>query len=117
MRRVLVAQDKYEAALEIAEAQRARAFVQLLAQSRSDNTAFSKALQQQDITLVEYAFITDENFVAQGKLHGEYKQIYIWVVKPTGEVIFRLISFPALQDSNDRYLIEPHPIFTSDRAS
>jgi CHAT domain-containing protein/Flp pilus assembly protein TadD len=113
LRRVLVAQTKYEAALEIAEAERARAFVQLLATRLSTNTASAEALQQQttpptseqirqiarqqNATLVEYAFIADENFVAQGKLHGEYKQIYIWVVKPTGEVIFRLVELTPQQ--------------------
>ena len=113
LRRVLIAQNKYESALEVAEAERARAFIELLAARLSSPTASSKALQQQtappniqqikqiarqqNATLVEYSFVADENFVAQGKLHGEYKQIHVWVVKPTGEVIFQTIELTPAQ--------------------
>ena len=113
LRRVLIAQNKYESALEVAEAERARAFVQLLATRLSSLTASNQALQQQtepptiqqikqiarqqNATLVEYSFVADENFVAQGKLHGEYKQIHVWVVKPTGEVVFQTIELTSAQ--------------------
>ena len=113
LRRVLVAQNKYESALEIAEAERARAFVRLLATRLSSNSSSTQALvqrispltieqikqvaQEQNATLVEYSFIADENFVAQGKLYGEYIQIHIWVVKPTGEVAFRKVKLKSRQ--------------------
>ena len=108
LRRVLIAQNNPEAALEVAEAERARAFVELLATRLSPEDTSSLSLQsqtappnidqikaiaqQQNATLVEYAFIADENFIAQGKLHGEYQQIYIWVVQPTGEVNFQQVQ-------------------------
>ena len=104
LRRVLIAQNKHESALEVAEAERARSFVQLLASRLSENTISTQALKQQttppnitqikqiaqqhNSTLVEYSFVADENFVAQGKLHGDYKQIHIWVVSPSGKVTF-----------------------------
>ena len=113
LRRVLIAQNKPEQALEVAEAERARSFVELLATRLSPDAASTEALQQQtappsieqiktiarqqNATLVEYAFIADENFVAQGKLHGKYKQIYIWVVKPTGEVNFKQVDLSTQQ--------------------
>lgn len=108
LRRVLIAQAKPEQALEVAEAERARSFVELLAARISPDEASSEAFQQQtappsieqikeiarqhNATLVEYAFIADENFIAQGKLHGDYQQIYIWVVQPTGEVNFQQVQ-------------------------
>ena len=113
LRRVLIAQNKYESALEVAEAERARSFVQLLASRLSENGTSSQALKQQTTppniqqikqiareqkaTLVEYSFVADENFVAQGKLHGDYKQIHIWVIKPTGEVAFRAVDLTPVQ--------------------
>ena len=113
LRRVLIAQNKYESALEVAEAERARAFVKLLASRQSSNTASDRALQQQTAppniqqikeiarqqkaTLIEYSFVADENFVAQGKLYGEYKQIHIWVVKPTGEISFQAVELTPQQ--------------------
>ena len=113
LRRVLIAQNKPEQALEVAEAERARSFVELLAARLSPEAASSEAFKQQtapptieqikeiarqhNATLVEYAFIADENFVAQGKLHGNYQQIYIWVVQPTGEVNFQQIDLTPQQ--------------------
>lgn len=108
LRRVLIAQNKPEAALEVAEAERARAFIELLATRLTPEEASNEALRQQttppnieqikniarqhNATLVEYAFIADENFIAQGKLHGDYQQIYIWVVSPKGEVNFQAVQ-------------------------
>ena len=113
LRRVLIAQNKPEQALEVAEAERARSFVELLASRLSPDAASAEAFQQQteppsieqikaiarqhNATLIEYAFIADENFIAQGKRHGEYKQIYIWVVKPTGEVNFQQVDLSPQQ--------------------
>ncbi len=113
LRRVLIAQNQPEAALEVAEAERARAFIELLATRLTPEEASNEALRQQttppnieqikniarqhNATLVEYAFIADENFIAQGKLHGDYQQIYIWVVQPTGEVNFQAVQLTPKQ--------------------
>ena len=113
LRRVLIAQGKPEQALEVAEAERARSFVELLAARINPAAASSEAFKQQtapptieqikqiarqhNATLVEYAFIADDDFIAQGKLHGDYQQIYIWVVQPTGEVNFQQVDLTPQQ--------------------
>ena len=107
LQQVLVAQNKTDAALEIAERGRARAFVELLARrllpdsaaQRTDaanpastNPPTIQQIQQiaktQNATLVQYSIITN-NFKVQGKQLSQESELYIWVVKPTGEVSFR----------------------------
>ncbi|MFM6133682.1 MAG: Fis family transcriptional regulator, partial [Sphaerospermopsis kisseleviana] len=91
LQQVLIAQKKTHEALEISERGRARAFVELLT-SRLSNTNTSqtslpavdkptisllqKIAKQQNATLVQYSIIPDE-------------ELYIWVIKPTGEITFR----------------------------
>ncbi|MBR8835333.1 MAG: CHAT domain-containing protein [Stigonema ocellatum SAG 48.90 = DSM 106950] len=100
LQKVLIAQNKTNYALEIAERGRARALVQLL-QSRlspnskiEDNTPMltveeiKKVAKQQNATLVQYSIIPDE-FRIQGKQEIQESEIYLWVIKPTGEVTFR----------------------------
>ncbi|MFB2938746.1 CHAT domain-containing protein [Aerosakkonemataceae cyanobacterium BLCC-F154] len=100
LQQVLVAQNQPEAALEMSEHGRSRAFIALLAkqlssQSKTASTIkpptlaeIKKIAQQQNATLVEYSIIP-EDFLSQGKLRGLGAEIYIWVVKPTGEISFR----------------------------
>ena len=98
---VLIAQNKPDAALEIAERGRARAFVELLARrnTTTNNSANSpiapptinqlqQIAKQQNATLVEYSRITDE-FKINGQQKTQESELYIWVIKPTGEVTFR----------------------------
>jgi len=103
---VLIAQNKTNAALEIAERGRARAFVELLSQRLSpeqSDTApqpptieqIKQIAQEQNATLVEYSIITDELEIA-GKKQWRQSQLYIWVVKPTGEVSFRTADLTEL---------------------
>lgn len=88
LQKALVAQNKTTTALEVAERSRARAFVELLA-SRLSSTPDSSVepptiaqiqqiAQAQSATLVEYS------------LMGQ--SLYIWVVKPTGEVAFQQVD-------------------------
>ncbi|OLP18076.1 Fis family transcriptional regulator [Leptolyngbya sp. 'hensonii'] len=94
LQEVLIAQNKVEPALEIAERGRARAFAELLAQRTQGQAALTiqpiqiATIQQvartQKATLVEYANLYDE-------------QLFIWVVKPTGEVAFRQVDLKPLQ--------------------
>ncbi|BAY61706.1 TPR repeat-containing protein [Calothrix brevissima NIES-22] len=88
LQQVLIAQNKINIALEVSEQARARAFVELLASRISGNIAnqqlikppnFEKIKQiakSQNATLVEYSILGESN-------------LYIWVVKPTGEVGFK----------------------------
>jgi CHAT domain-containing protein/Flp pilus assembly protein TadD len=110
LQQILIAQDKFEAALEISEQGRARAFVELLAWRLSPQIALEAAnpqlptieqIQQiakaQQATLVEYSIIPDEESKVQGKLRGEPSELFIWVVQPTGKVIFRRVDLKFLQ--------------------
>jgi CHAT domain-containing protein/tetratricopeptide (TPR) repeat protein len=90
----LVAQKKYGEALEIAERGRARAFVEMLARRLKPVDAspatvtpltirqIQQVAQSQRSTLVEYSLIGDE-------------RLYIWVVKPTGDIAFEQVDLKA----------------------
>ncbi|MEP0882168.1 CHAT domain-containing protein [Trichocoleus sp. ST-U3] len=100
LQEVLSVQNKTNEALEIAERGRARAFVELLASRLSPNPKeqfsitppnielIKKVAKEQNATLVEYSIIYD-NFKVQGKEQTKESELYIWVIKPTGEVTFR----------------------------
>jgi CHAT domain-containing protein len=95
---VLIRQNRPEAALEAAERGRARAFVELLASRRQtkSNAAIQAIVQApkmnqirqiakaQNATMVEYSLVSE-------------KLLYIWVIKPSGEVIFRSTAIDPAQ--------------------
>jgi CHAT domain-containing protein/Flp pilus assembly protein TadD len=82
LQRVLVQQNRTDAALEIAEKGRARAFAELLAARGNtlspapDLATIRRIAKAQKATLVEYSIINSA-------------LLYIWVIKPTGEITFR----------------------------
>ncbi|BAZ01568.1 TPR repeat-containing protein [Tolypothrix tenuis PCC 7101] len=98
LQKVLITQNKIETALEISERGRARAFVDLLAKrqdlsnSNSQNISLTniqkikQLAKAQNATLVEYSAVWDE--------------LYIWVVKPTGEVAFRSVDLAKINLAN-----------------
>ncbi|MBD2042995.1 CHAT domain-containing protein [Microcoleus sp. FACHB-672] len=98
LEQVLIAQNKPEEALEMAERGRARAFVELLAGRLSPETAdqiappnieqIKQIAKQQNATLVEYSIINDD-FNVKNKQSYQESELFIWVIKPTGEVAFR----------------------------
>ena len=108
LQQALVAQNKTNNALEIAERGRARAFVELLAQRQSKNpnnqlTVKLPTIEQiqqiakaQNATLVQYS-IVDDDFKNQGKTKWRQSSLYIWVVKPTGEVAFKQVDLKSLK--------------------
>ncbi|WP_293111265.1 CHAT domain-containing tetratricopeptide repeat protein [Moorena sp. SIO4G3] len=91
LQEVLIAQNKTDAALEIAERGRARALAELLAKELSPKVdtplnypnlkKIKQIAQQQKGTLVEYSMISDEG-------------IYVWVIQPTGKIEWRLAQLP-----------------------
>ncbi|MGB7891042.1 MAG: CHAT domain-containing tetratricopeptide repeat protein [Microcoleus sp.] len=95
LQQVFIAQKKTNDALEIAERGRARAFVELLASrlaaSASATTTINppniqqiqQIAKEQNATLVEYSIIRNE-------------ALYIWVIKPTGEITFRSVDLKSL---------------------
>jgi CHAT domain-containing protein/cytochrome c-type biogenesis protein CcmH/NrfG len=109
LQQILVAANKPKAALEAAEQGRARAFVDLLATRTAKNqdvTSINSQLsfnintnlsikqireiaKAQNATLVEYTIVPADDFKHRGKLRALAEEIYIWVVKPTGEVELR----------------------------
>ncbi len=107
LQKVLIAENKTDAALEIAERGRARAFVELLNKRLSPtdslaNKQFNPSIAQikqtakaQNATLVQYSIIYDA-FKVEGKQQGKESELYIWVVKPTGEVTFRKVDLKPL---------------------
>jgi CHAT domain-containing protein len=88
LQEVLIQQKRPEAALEAAERGRARAFIELLGSRHSNSTSQMQLAQapnleqirriakNQNATLVEYSIVKPD-------------LLYIWVIKPTGEIIFR----------------------------
>ncbi|BAY60624.1 TPR repeat-containing protein [Calothrix brevissima NIES-22] len=116
LQQVLIAQNKTDAALEIAERGRARAFVELLASRLSTNNKqadkspepptiaeIKQIAKQQNATLVQYSIIKDD-FKVSGKLQYQESDLYIWVVKPTGEVTFRKVDLKSLWQKDNTTL-------------
>ena len=95
LQQVFIAQKKTNDALEIAERGRARAFVELLASRQAASASVSTTInppkiqqiqqiaKEQNATLVEYSTIGNE-------------ALYIWVIKPTGEITFRSVDLKSL---------------------
>nr|WP_085999832.1 CHAT domain-containing protein [Nostoc sp. PCC 7107] len=99
LQKVLIAQNKTDAALEISERGRARAFVELLSSRLNKDSNEMKLLsaptigeikqiaKQQNATLVQYSIIYDD-FKVEGKEQTQESELYIWVIKPNGKVTF-----------------------------
>ncbi|MFB2877415.1 CHAT domain-containing protein, partial [Floridanema aerugineum] len=114
LQQVLIAQNKTTTALEISERGRGRAFVELLTRRLSTNpkeiipaASLKPTIEQikqiaknQNATLVQYSIVGDE-FKIQGKEQPKESELYIWVIKPTGEVNFRKVDLkPLWQQQN-----------------
>lgn len=99
LQQVLIANNQIEDALEISEHGRSRAFIALLAKQLSSPLKatiqapniqqIKQIAQAENLTLVEYSIIPDDSFLVHGKLRGVGAELFIWVVKPSGEVAFR----------------------------
>ncbi len=116
LQQVLIAENKSTAALEISERGRGRAFVELLASRLSTNpqeqfpnppnfTEIKQIAKQQNTTLVQYSIIYDE-FKIAGKQQWKESELYIWVIKPTGEVTFRKADLKPLWQKENTTLAE-----------
>jgi CHAT domain-containing protein/Tfp pilus assembly protein PilF len=93
---ILVRQNRRDEALVIAEEARARTFIELLAARiggeklgdklppAPDLTAIRQIAKTQNATLVQYSIVSPE-------------LLYIWVIKPTGEVSFHATPLDAKQ--------------------
>jgi CHAT domain-containing protein/predicted DNA-binding protein YlxM (UPF0122 family) len=100
----LVAQNKTNTGLEVAERGRARAFVELLAKRLSNNPnnqlpvpaptiqEIQKISKEQNATLVQYSIIGD-------------KTLYIWVIKPNSEIAFKQVDLKKSLDTSLQDLV------------
>jgi len=100
LQEILVAQNRSDEALEIAERGRARAFVELLAKRLSNTSDVPSGMEppslahiqniarMQNATLVEYSII--------GSRIREKSTLYIWVVQPTGSIHARQVDLSIL---------------------
>ena len=109
LQEVLVKDNQLNAALEITERGRARAFVELLAKGMSNEVTQSnitppnieqikEIAKTQNSTIVSYSImqqVSDD----EGERKLEESELYIWVVKPSGEVLFRTVDLSQKQNS------------------
>ncbi|MBH8566197.1 tetratricopeptide repeat protein [Nostoc sp. CENA67] len=115
LQQALIAQKQPEAALEISERSRARAFVELLASKFKSNTKVNsnpptinqlkQIAKEQKATFVEYSIIR-EKFKTQKKSEWHESKLYIWVIKPTGEVTFHIKDITPLWQKDNTTLAE-----------
>lgn len=84
----LVSQKKYEDALVISERSRERATSLLIAKIK-------EVAKQQNATIVQYSLLYD-NTVVNGKQETKESGLYIWVIKPTGEIKFSQVDLKPL---------------------
>ena len=113
LQKILITQNKTDTALEIAERGRARAFVELLAsrlnlQQKLQAPKLEEIKQiakAQNATLVQYSIIYD-NFKVAGKQQTKESELYVWVIKPTGEVTFRKADLKSLWQKENTTLAE-----------
>jgi CHAT domain-containing protein len=116
LQKVLIAQNQTDAALEVAESGRARAFVDLLVSRLKPNGDVSSSTdakidqikqiaKAQNTTFVEYSIIYDD-FKIQDKQETQESELYIWVIKPNGEVTFRKADLKPLWQKQNTTLDE-----------
>jgi CHAT domain-containing protein len=115
LQQVRVAQNNPNEALEIAERGRARAFVDLLTQRLSSDSAnpviatapnldqIRQIAKAQNATLVQYSIIYDY-FQIQGKQVGKESALYIWAIQPTGEITFHQVDLKPLWQKHNASL-------------
>lgn len=104
LQQAFIADNKPLKALEIAERGKARAFVELLALKLSKNPNnqsiikpskiedIRKVAKEQNSTIIQYSIIIS--------------QLYIWVIKPTGEITFRKADLKPLWEKENTTLAE-----------
>ena len=123
LQQALVAQNKTDEALEIAERGRARALVELLSRRFSPNQTevspitapkleeIKQIAKTQNATLVEYSIIVEQ---LPGNQDTSESELYIWVIQPTGEVTFRRSNLKPLRQTQKLSLKQ---LVTSSRQS
>nr|WP_275973889.1 CHAT domain-containing tetratricopeptide repeat protein [Argonema galeatum] len=113
LQKVLIAENKIEAALEIAERGRSRAFVELLAKRLSSKETaqltinpptieqIKQIAKQQNATIIEYSII-------------DKSELYIWVIQPTGKVEFQRVDLKFMRATGGKSPLEDLVITSRD---
>jgi CHAT domain-containing protein/Flp pilus assembly protein TadD len=116
LQKALVAQNKIDKALEISERGRARAFVELLASKQSQYTEnkqntkpniqqIKQVAQNQKATIIQYSIVPSNVKYLQKGEKQEFRPsqesvwLYIWVIKPTGEITFKQVDLKSFNTS------------------
>ena len=117
LQEVLIANNKPDEALAIAERGRARILVELLSGRLSSQTIEPPNLEEirqiaseQNATIVEYSLIP--SFSAETFAEQEYSRqakLYIWVIQPDGEITFHSTTFP--EDTHVQKLVASSRLF------
>lgn len=107
LQQALIAQNNIEAALEISERSRARAFIDLLLSRNQSDIDIKQKIEvpqinqlkqvakEQKATIVEYSIISEE-FKTKNEKEWRQSKLYIWVIKPNGEVAFKQVDIKPL---------------------
>ncbi|MBT9314843.1 CHAT domain-containing tetratricopeptide repeat protein [Leptothoe spongobia] len=107
LQQVLIQQGEIEAALVVAERGRARAFTELLSKQTLETESpvplmdlsinqIKSLAQKQATTLVQYSIIRQPS---PGRSRFDDQALFIWVVKPTGEVQFEQVDLAQRPES------------------
>jgi len=112
LQEVLIEQNKTDEALEIAERGRARAFIDLLTSrlyslASIQSTATSPSINQikqtasvHNSTLVQYSIVYDTDATKGKEVQAIESELFTWVIKPTGEIVFRQVDLKPLNQQN-----------------
>lgn len=111
LQKVLVAQDKTDEALLIAEQIRARSLVEQLVETSGSQPTPPPTIEQikqiartSNSTLVEYSIVGSEVRVF-GNEPTDETDLYIWVVKPDGSISFRQVDLRQLSERSLTQLV------------
>ncbi len=109
LKQLLIAQNRTNEALEMAERGHARSFLDLLAlRSSTQSTAqltsnlptiaqIQKIAKQQNATIVKYSINYNDKSYAQMWSVSQELELFIWVIKASGEINFRQVALDPRQ--------------------
>ncbi|MBL8148739.1 MAG: CHAT domain-containing protein [Blastocatellia bacterium] len=118
LQKVLIEQENFDRALEVAEKSRGRTFIaQLIAKSQiisSNSTPFFTIDQAKTIArtnkfnLIVYSLISDkERYFVSGKSENRsanlFSDLFIWLIKDSGQIIFRQVD---ISNEDKKFLLE-----------
>jgi tetratricopeptide (TPR) repeat protein len=107
--KILIARGKFFQALTIAERCRARPLSQFISAQSSANSSLKSLpplevsqiqhiARERNVTFVEYSLLYEDSISQQKLIHNE-TQLLIWVIQPSGEIVFRQVELYSLGKS------------------